>query len=51
MNIVGGVLVILITVVKLLNLVDRGVFVIAALAIIVVMLVVYFLIRNSCKKV
>ncbi len=50
MNIVGGVLVILITVVKLLNLVDRGVFVIAALAIIVVMLVVYFLIRNSCKN-
>ena len=49
-NILGGLLVIGIAVAKLLNLVDRNVLCIGTLAILAVMLVAYFLIRNSCKN-
>ena len=49
-NIIGGLVVIGIAVVRLLNLIDRNVLRIASVAVIAVMLVIYFLIRNSCKK-
>ena len=50
MNIVGGVFVCVVTVIQMVNLVDRNVFRIVILAILAVMLAVYFLIRNSCKN-
>lgn len=50
MNIVGGPLVIGIAVVRMLDLVDLTVFRIIALVIIAVMLIIYFVIRNSCKN-
>ena len=50
MNIVGGLLVIGIAVVRILNLVDLTVFRSIALVIIVVMLIIYLMIRNACKN-
>ena len=50
-NIIGGLAVIAMEVIRLLNLVDRNVLMIATLVVIAVMLAVYFLIRNSCKKI
>ena len=50
MNLVGGLLVIGIAVIKMLNLVDLTVFRIIALVVIAVMLIIYLMIRNSCKN-
>ena len=50
-NIVGGLLVIAVALIRLLNIVDKSVLSLAALAVVVVMLVIYFLIRNSCRKI
>ena len=49
-NIIGGLLVIGIALVRLLNIADRSVLSLVTLVVVAVMLVVYFLIRNSCKK-
>ena len=50
MNIVGGLLCVAISVIKMFNIVDSFIFKIVAIAILVVMIVVYVVIRNSCKK-
>ena len=50
-NILGGLVVIAISVVRLLDLVDRRVLGAVVLAILAVMIVAYVLIRNSCKNV
>ena len=50
MNIVGGLFCIAISVVKMLQLVDPFIFKIAAIVILIGMVVVYIVIRNSCKK-
>ena len=50
-NIIGGILTIGISVVKMMNLMDSGVFRIVALIVIVALVAVFFVIRNSCKKV
>ena len=50
MNIVGGLFCVGISVIKLLNIVDPFIFKIVAIAILVVMIVVYVVIRKSCKK-
>ena len=50
MNLVGGVLVLVISVVRMLNLVNQDIFRIVALALIVVLLLVYFLVWKSCKN-
>ena len=49
-NILGGLFVIILGVVRLLNLVDRNVLIITTLVILAVMVAVFLLIRNSCKK-
>ena len=49
-NILGGVVVIGAGVVRMLNLVDRNLYRIILLAILVVMVVVYVIIWNSCKN-
>lgn len=50
MNIVGGLLCVAVSVIKMFNLVDSFIFKIVVIAILVVMVVVYVIIRNSCKK-
>ena len=50
-NIIGGILTIGISVVKMMNLMDSNVFRIVALIVIVVLVAIFFVIRNSCKKV
>ena len=50
MNLIGGVLVLVISVVRMLNLVNQDIFRIVALALIVVLLLVYFLVWKSCKN-
>ena len=50
MNIVGGLLCVAVSVIKMFNLVDSFIFKIVVIAILVVMIVVYVIIRNSCKK-
>lgn len=50
MNIVGGLLCVAVSVIKMFNLVDSFIFKIVVIAILVVMFVVYVIIRNSCKK-
>ena len=49
-NIISGLLVIVISVVKMLNLVSADVLRIATLGILAVLIVAYVLIRNSCKN-
>ena len=49
MNIVGGVVVIGIALVRMLGLIEPNMFRILALAILAVMILVYVLIRRSCK--
>ena len=49
-NLLGGVLVIVISVLKIFNLLKGNMFRIVALVIIAALVVVYFLIRNSCKN-
>ena len=50
MNIVGGLLCVAVSVIKMFNLVDSFIFKVVVIAILVVMIVVYVIIRNSCKK-
>jgi protein-S-isoprenylcysteine O-methyltransferase Ste14 len=50
MNIVGGLFVIAITVVKVMNLVERNLFIVIVLAVLAVMLAVYYFIWKSCKN-
>ena len=50
MNLVGGVLVLVISVVRMLNLVNQDVFRIVVLAIIAVLILAYFLVWKSCKN-
>ena len=50
MNIVGAVLIIGLSVLKLLNVVNLDLFRIIALVILVVLMVAYFIVANSCKK-
>ena len=50
-NIIGGLLTIGISIVGILHLVDRNVMRISVLAILAVLIAVYCIIRNSCKKV
>ena len=49
-NLLGGVLVIVISVLKIFDLLKGNMFRIIALVIIAALVVVYFLIRNSCKN-
>lgn len=49
MNIVGGIVVIGISLVRMLNLIEPNLFRIIALAVLAVMVLVYVLIRRSCK--
>ena len=50
MNIVCGLILIAAIAAKMLNLVDLTVFRIIALVVIAVMLIIYLMIRNSCKN-
>ena len=50
MNIIGGVFITVIFVVRMLNLIEMNTFRMIALAILAVMIVAYVLIRNSCKN-
>ena len=50
MNIVGGLLCIAVSVVRILNIVQPLIFKIAVIAILVIMIIVFIVIRNSCKK-
>ena len=50
MNIVGGLFCVAVSVIKMLQLVDPFIFKLVAIAILVVMIIVYIVIRNSCKK-
>ena len=49
-NLIGGLLTIVISVVRMLNLVDRNIFRIVVLAILIVLILVYFLVWKSCKN-
>lgn len=51
MNIVGGVIVAVMSVVKIFGLVNNNVFRIVSLAILAVVVAAYILIMNSCKNV
>ena len=50
MNIAAGVIVIGIGIVRILNLLDPGLFRIIVLAVLVVLIVIFVVIRNSCKN-
>ena len=50
-NIIGGLLTIAIAVIKIFDLIESNVFKIVGISIIVVLLIVYVLLRNHCKKV
>ena len=50
MNLVGGAIVIGVSVIRLLNLVDQDIFRIVVLVIIAVLLLAYFLVWKSCKN-
>ena len=50
MNIVGGLLCVAVSVIRIFNLVEPLIFKIAVIAILVIMIIVFIVIRNSCKK-
>ena len=50
MNIIGGVFVLVVSVIRMLNLVETTAYRIVVLSIVAVILIVYFLIWNSCKN-
>ena len=51
MNIFGGLVVSVIFLIKMLNLINGSLYRIVLLVLLVVMLIVYFAIRNTCKKI
>ena len=51
MNLFGGLIVSVIFLIKMLNLINGSLYRIVRLVLLVVMLIVYFAIRNTCKKI
>ena len=51
MNIFGGLVVSVIFLIRMLNLINGSLYRIVLLVLLVVMLIVYFAIRNTCKKI
>ena len=51
MNLFGGLIVSVVFVIKMLNLINGSLYRIVLLVLLVVMLIVYFAIRNTCKKI
>ena len=51
MNIFGGLIVSVVFLIKMLNLINGSLYRIVLLVLLVVMLIVYFAIRNTCKKI
>ncbi len=51
MNLFGGLIVSVIFLIKMLNLINGSLYRIVLLVLLVVMLIVYFAIRNTCKKI
>ena len=51
MNIFGGLIVSVVFLIRMLNLINGNLYRIVLLVLLVVMLIVYFAIRNTCKKI
>ena len=51
MNIFGGLIVSVVFLIRMLNLINGSLYRIVLLVLLVVMLIVYFAIRNTCKKI
>ena len=51
MNLFGGLFVSVVFLIKMLNLINGSLYRIVLLVLLVVMLIVYFAIRNTCKKI
>ena len=51
MNIFGGLVVSVIFLIRMLNLIDSNLYRIVLIVILAVMVIVYFAIRNTCKKI
>lgn len=51
MNLFGGLIVSVVFLIKMLNLINGSLYRIVLLVLLVVMLIVYFAIRNTCKKI
>ena len=51
MNLFGGLIVSVIFLIKMLNLINGSLYRIVLLVLLVVMLIVYFAIQNTCKKI
>ena len=51
MNLFGGLIISVIFLIKMLNLINGSLYRIVLLVLLVVMLIVYFAIRNTCKKI
>ena len=50
-NIIGGLLTIAVSVVRMFNLIERNVFVVIVLSVVVLLIIGFIVARNSCKKV
>ena len=50
MNIFAGVFLIIISIVRLLNLIDSNMLRIIGLAVVIIVVVIYVMVRNSCKN-
>lgn len=51
MNLFGGLIVSVVFLIKMLNLINGNLYRIVLLVVLAVMLIVYFAIRNTCKKI
>ena len=51
MNLFGGLIVSVVFLIRMLNLINGNLYRIVLLVLLVVMLIVYFAIRNTCKKI
>ena len=51
MNLFGGLIISVVFLIKMLNLINGSLYRIVLLVLLVVMLIVYFAIRNTCKKI
>jgi hypothetical protein len=51
MNLFGGLIISVIFLIKMLNLINGNLYRIVLLVVLAVMLIVYFAIRNTCKKI
>ena len=49
-NIVGGLLCILISIIRIMKILDEGIFIFVVLGVLVLLVVVYFVIKKSCKE-